>query len=1421
MRLLGLLAVLAVAPSHAKTLVERTQGAWRLENAALRVQLDEATGTLQVLDKRNGYLWRPATGPGATETVVIPQATALPTPDGQLDTATTEPSIRLRPDMTADAKEVDDAADLSALVWLRWTPQALYVAAQVRDDKAQFATLADTEWWQGDSAELWVNSSQIALILDPQRPGALLMGKGRVPGAKVAVRPQAGGYVFEAVLPWGEIGLGGEAKAGARFRLAFGLNDADRQKVREGQLYYPRTWVHSDPTTFAQAALADAKGDVPPPPAQGPAAIRSVRMAGDGITFEAMGRATDGREVACNVTLRLPDGAADVAVEVDLADRSQAAPAFTVFDPLVLDAEKGFVIAARYQDGLLVATDDMAFQDRWWTTHGTLDMPWVGLTDLKKGYLLLAETPDNARVQLRQVQVGDRKLLAPALYWEDSKGQFRYPRRFLWSFVDQGGHVAICKRYRAYAKEQGFFKTLREKQQQVPQLERLAGAPDFWGVPGLEFCREAKAAGIRHALINGRWSPQDMQAMVDLGYLVGEYDNYVDIQEGPLGESNRAPLPQSAIYDPQGNPVQGWVTWDKKTTFMKMCPALAKEAAQLEIPPLLKKYPYNARFLDVTTASGLLECYSPQHPLTRTEFRQANEALAQYVKSLGLVLGGEHGRWYGVPYYDYWEGMQSGGFYSWPAGHVGVNIPQKREEIGADYLKYGIGHYNRAPLWELCFHDCVVSTWYWGDSTGHLYNAAPDLADKQDAFNILYGTIPLYWVSQPYSFRWDDPALRQRLLQSYRNTCKLHERLFYDEMLSHEFVTDDHAVQRTTWQSGLTVTVNFGQQPYEVKHAGKPLRLPTNGFLAVGKDFVQYKALDGERAVTHIRSPEYAFCDPGGAQHDFGLLQTAVPVTLESDGEGRLIVHVAGTPAEPIVLRPQQFAKAWDLKSSRLYALDDQGQRVQEAKLEKTAQELVLPAAAGGYQLLSGKAVRLPDLAVLAGETELTADLAPGGRQELRGNIAVANHGLVSAEAQVTVAAQTAEGPVALVEYRQKLAPDEKRLQPVSQLLTSQWAGTYRLTIEVRDSQGREELLANDNVAGRPLALWPDFRSWPLPCRAKIARDGLPEGPVPVSVTIDAADVFAAQGIDPQTIRCVFRASELPVLAGETVPFGEGALMLPCQFEPTEGTRGVLAFLLPPEPTKPWPNVEAGLELSFYALPPGSKLAPAPMGDLNWDDKTQTFESQYYRLTFRDGVISGLWSLAQGASRKSFLSSLGVSSQETGWVDEVGEVESFDVLAKGPVRVVVRVVKNLRGGYHVTKRYELYRDYFVVEADSDKPLSLYCRAYYTQPCTFADDLGNTAKVDGQGDAENVSGKNPSPKWYACYSDAWAHSCIALSEFRGLTYWDAGSWGGIGFGPPASKPARLAYVIHGPQQDATFAQRDYQRLTTPIAVSFTR
>jgi hypothetical protein len=125
---------------------------------------------------------------------------------------------------------------------------------------------------------------------------------------------------------------------------------------------------------------------------------------------------------------------------------------------------------------------------------------------------------------------------------------------------------------------------------------------------------------------------------------------------------------------------------------------------------------------------------------------------------------------------------------------------------------------------------------------------APELDYKKDAWNILYGTVPLFWVNSPgyhsvFAYDWSNPEDRARLLESYRNTCKLHEQIGFEEMVNHEFVTDDRAVQRTVFGDGTEVWVNFGEKTWTLKRDKDEYILPQYGFYAKGPKIEQYRIL--------------------------------------------------------------------------------------------------------------------------------------------------------------------------------------------------------------------------------------------------------------------------------------------------------------------------------------------------------------------------------------------------------------------------------------------------------------------------------------------------------------------------------------------------------------------------------------------------
>ncbi|MGB9688002.1 glycoside hydrolase [Thermogutta sp.] len=598
--------------------------------------------------------------------------------------------------------------------------------------------------------------------------------------------------------------------------------------------------------------------------------LRNVqKVENDAISCETTLFWRDNKPYPGTVTLRLPADSADLFMTVDMPDREVAFSNQRFWTPLFYRSEHGVIAIADYCNGHLYPVTEEQLPRRWFNTS-RLDMPWVGVCDLPTGvgYMILVETSDDGYVELRKVQKGDQFAWVPSIGWSPSMGKFSYPRKLIWHFVDKGGYVALAKRYRAYAQELGLIVPFSEKVKANPELKRLFGAPDVWGNANLQFAQEARQAGIRRLLVQGRMPPDQMRQVNELGYITSEYDNYTDVlpvdSEDKIDRSHDF-VPQNVVLQANGERMKAWLTFDKKTQFMKRCPALWVRTAQRDIPKILAEYPFLGRFIDVTTAEDLYECYDPAHLLTRAQKRQCGVDLLHYVRSLKLVVGGEHGIWWAVPYVDYFEGMMScNAYFSWPAGHL---IPPKSKDEAftspwgdklppwSEYERWGIGHRERAPLWELVFHDCVVTTWYWGDSSDFLLQAAPEITPKKDAFNVLYGTIPLLWADRRRG-SWLNH--RDVFLRTYRNTCILHEVIAGTEMLNHEFVTENRDVQRTTFSDGTVVIVNFGSEPYELAvDGGNKYLLPQNGFYVKGPRIEQIRGLENGRIVTTIRTADY------------------------------------------------------------------------------------------------------------------------------------------------------------------------------------------------------------------------------------------------------------------------------------------------------------------------------------------------------------------------------------------------------------------------------------------------------------------------------------------------------------------------------------------------------------------------------------
>jgi len=457
--------------------------------------------------------------------------------------------------------------------------------------------------------------------------------------------------------------------------------------------------------------------------------------------------------------------------------------------------------------------------------HG-ICMAFWGVTDGQQGYMAIIETPDDASISIKRIDEkpaypeacpAGRLCIAPE--WDSQKGRFGYARRLRYVFFDKGGHVAICKRYRAYAEKTGLLKTLQQKRQENPNVDLLIGAVNVWcwEKDALAVVGEMKSLGIERILWSQRQSPDVIKLMNEMdGVLTSRYDIYQDLMDPQVVEEKlnrahsdwtQAGWPDDIMLDENGDWRKGWRVKGKDGNMYPcavLCDKQALKYARQRVPDDLHSHPYRCRFIDTTTASPWRECYHPDHPMTRTESRHWKMELLRYMSEDNkLVTGSETGHDAAVPFVHYFEGMLSLGPYRVP--DAGRNMLKIWDEVPEDVAKLQLGHKYRLPLWELVYHDCVVAQWYWGDYN----NKLPSLWDKRDLFNILYGTPPMFMFNLQI---WQ--ANKDRFAQSYKNVCPAARAVGYAEMTDHQFLTPDRDVQQTIFSNGITITVNFGPKPY-------------------------------------------------------------------------------------------------------------------------------------------------------------------------------------------------------------------------------------------------------------------------------------------------------------------------------------------------------------------------------------------------------------------------------------------------------------------------------------------------------------------------------------------------------------------------------------------------------------------------------
>ncbi|HEY4120261.1 MAG TPA: glycoside hydrolase, partial [Byssovorax sp.] len=199
----------------------------------------------------------------------------------------------------------------------------------------------------------------------------------------------------------------------------------------------------------------------------------------------------------------------------------------------------------------------------------------------------------------------------------------------------------------------------------------------------------------------------------------------------------------------------------------------------------------------------LLPAPAPLPSTLETERQYRADLLDATRAALSAVGSGEGvAPVWAIPHLDYFEGAMMLRTY----GEAESHIPSG--DYNNDFAPatvppppgLSVDEQHRIPLFELMFHDHVVSTWNWRNTN---FQSLATSA-KKDLFNALYGTMPMWNVTTDH---W--ATYGQMYLDSYALQKRSRSVVGFDDMIGHGWLSTDREVQYTDWASGVRIIANF------------------------------------------------------------------------------------------------------------------------------------------------------------------------------------------------------------------------------------------------------------------------------------------------------------------------------------------------------------------------------------------------------------------------------------------------------------------------------------------------------------------------------------------------------------------------------------------------------------------------------------
>ncbi len=323
--------------------------------------------------------------------------------------------------------------------------------------------------------------------------------------------------------------------------------------------------------------------------------------------------------------------------------------------------------------------------------------------------------------------------------------------------------------------------------------------------------------GFRH--------PAAVEKAKALGYLVGPYDSYHSIHH-PDEENTWETAQFDLLLYESGGIVNADGTKNKgfKKKGYHLSPLVAQPYVENRVNGIVAQMPsdFNTWFIDCDAYGELFDDYSPLHPATQLDDMNARLARIAWIRDThNMVVGSEGGSAYAAETIHFAHGMMSpvigwgdpdmkdktspyyiGGY--WPPEAPAIHVNQVPLKSRYFYLYYDPRF--RLPLYQIVFHDSIVTTNHWHSGSLKFVNAI----ETSTLLELLYNVPPLYhlniarfskhktWIKRHYAF-----------------FSPLHRQIGGKTMTDFEWLSNDKRVQRTQFGDMVEMFANFGSDPFE------------------------------------------------------------------------------------------------------------------------------------------------------------------------------------------------------------------------------------------------------------------------------------------------------------------------------------------------------------------------------------------------------------------------------------------------------------------------------------------------------------------------------------------------------------------------------------------------------------------------------